>query len=85
MTVATSWISKKPERCGGDACVRDTRITVWGLVAYARLGLSDDRILKAVQGLTADDLPQPGTRISTARRSGKPAAAEAWAAGSSGH
>ena len=30
MAVTASWISKKPDRCGGDACVRDTRITVWG-------------------------------------------------------
>jgi uncharacterized protein (DUF433 family) len=51
-----SWISKKADRCGGDACVRDTRITVWGLVAYRRLGLSDAEIAKAVQGLTAADL-----------------------------
>ncbi len=56
MTVTASWISKKPDRCGGDACVRDTRITVWGLVAYRRLGLSDAEILRAVQGLTPADL-----------------------------
>jgi uncharacterized protein (DUF433 family) len=56
MTTTASWISKKPDRCGGDACVRDTRITVWGLVAYRRLGLSDDQILQAVQGLTPADL-----------------------------
>jgi uncharacterized protein (DUF433 family) len=56
MSTATSWISKKPNRCGGDACVRDTRITVWGLSAYRRLGMSDQQILAAVQGLTAADL-----------------------------
>ncbi len=39
MTVAASWISKQPNRCGGDACVRDTRITVWGLVINRRLGI----------------------------------------------
>lgn len=32
MTTTASWISKKPGRCGGDACVRETRIPVWGLV-----------------------------------------------------
>jgi uncharacterized protein (DUF433 family) len=52
----TSWISKKPDRCGGDACVRDTRITVWGLEEYRRLGLPDDKILAAIQGLTRADL-----------------------------
>ena len=51
-----SWISKKPDRCGGDACVRDSRITVWGLAAYRRLGLSDAKILQSVQGLTPADL-----------------------------
>ena len=56
MTVTASWISKQPDRCGGDACVRDTRITVWGLVAYRRLGMSDAEIMPAVQGLSAVDL-----------------------------
>ncbi|MFL5339025.1 MAG: DUF433 domain-containing protein [Gemmataceae bacterium] len=52
----TSWISKQPDRAGGEACVRDTRITVWGLAAYRRLGMSDAEILRAVQGLTPADL-----------------------------
>jgi uncharacterized protein (DUF433 family) len=56
MTVTTSWISKKPDRCGGVACLRDTRITVWGLVAYRRLGMSAGEIIHAVQGLTPADL-----------------------------
>jgi uncharacterized protein (DUF433 family) len=56
MSTTTSWISKKPELCGGDACIRDTRITVWGLVSYQRLGMSDAEILRAVQELNADDL-----------------------------
>src|SRR5262249_21297604 len=56
MAVGTSWISKKPDRCGGVACVRDTRITVWGLVAYRRLGMSDPEILGTVQGLSSADL-----------------------------
>jgi uncharacterized protein (DUF433 family) len=56
MPVTASWTSKKADRCGGDACVRDTRITVWGLVAYRRLGMSDHAIAQAVQGLTPADL-----------------------------
>lgn len=56
MATLTSWISKKPGRCGGDACVRDTRITVWGLEEYRRLGLKDADILSAIQGLTEADL-----------------------------
>jgi uncharacterized protein (DUF433 family) len=56
MPTAASWISKLPGRSGGDACVRDTRITVWGLVAYRRLQMSDAEILTAVQGLSQADL-----------------------------
>jgi len=56
MPATASWISKKPDRCGGDACVRDSRITVWGLVNYRRLGMSDAGIMQAVQGLTPADL-----------------------------
>jgi uncharacterized protein (DUF433 family) len=36
--------------------MRDMRITVWGLVAYRRLGMSDAEIMAAVQGLTPVDL-----------------------------
>jgi uncharacterized protein (DUF433 family) len=56
MLATASYISKKPDRCGGDACLRDSRITVWGLVAYRRLGMSDDQIMQAVQGLAPADL-----------------------------
>jgi uncharacterized protein (DUF433 family) len=56
MATTASWISKRPDRCGGDACVRDTRITVWGIAAYWRLGMSDARILEAIVGLTPADL-----------------------------
>ncbi len=56
MPATASWISKQPDRCGGDACVRDSRITVWGLVAYRRLGMSNTEIMRAVQGLSPADL-----------------------------
>jgi uncharacterized protein (DUF433 family) len=56
MNMTATWISKSPDRCGGDACLRETRITVWGLVAYRRLGMSDAEIVRAVQGLTPGDL-----------------------------
>ncbi len=56
MPTTASWISKRPNYCGGDACIRDTRITVWGIIAYRRLGMSDARILEAIQGLTPADL-----------------------------
>ena len=56
MTMTASWISKKPDRCGGDACIRETRIPVWVLVNYRRLGASDADILQAYPGLTPADL-----------------------------
>lgn len=51
-----SWIEKNPGVCGGDACIRRTRISVWGLVAYRRLGVSDAELLKNFPGLTQADL-----------------------------
>jgi uncharacterized protein (DUF433 family) len=51
-----SWIQKTPSICGGDACIRNTRITVHGLVHCRQLGLSDQRILAPIQGLTPEDL-----------------------------
>jgi len=51
-----SWISKRPSRCGGDACIRDTRIPVWILVNYRRLGGTDNQILADYPLLTPDDL-----------------------------
>jgi uncharacterized protein (DUF433 family) len=56
MTATASWISKKPDRCGGDACVRDSRIPVWVLIGYRRLGATDAEILKAYPSLGPTDL-----------------------------
>lgn len=56
MTTTASWISKQPDRCGGDACVRDSRIPVWVLVGYRRLGASDAEILQAYPSLSEPDL-----------------------------
>lgn len=55
-TRATSWVQKTPDVCGGDACIRNTRITVWGLVSYRKVGVPDDRVLQLVDGLTRADL-----------------------------
>jgi len=51
-----SWIQKTPGVCGGRACIRNTRITVWGLVLNRRLGVPDEQILQNIVGLTPDDL-----------------------------
>jgi uncharacterized protein (DUF433 family) len=56
MPTITDRITKTPDVCGGNACIRDTRITVWGLVARQRLGLSDAAIRERVQGLAQADL-----------------------------
>ena len=59
MTITASWISKKPDRCGGDACIRETRIPVWVLVGYRRLGATDADVLRAYPSLTPADQQLP--------------------------
>lgn len=49
-------IRKTPDVCGGDACIRSTRIMVWLLVDLKRAGASDEEILKGYPGLTPEDL-----------------------------
>ncbi|HEV3021054.1 MAG TPA: DUF433 domain-containing protein [Pirellulales bacterium] len=49
-------ISKTPDRCGGEACIRDSRIPVWVLVNYRRLGGSDVGLLRDYPALTSADL-----------------------------
>jgi uncharacterized protein (DUF433 family) len=56
MTATASWISKSSDRCGGDACIRESRIPVWVLVNYRRLGGSVADILRAYPSLTSADL-----------------------------
>jgi uncharacterized protein (DUF433 family) len=50
-----SRISKTPGIVGGDACITGTRIPVWDLVEYRRLGASDLKILEAYLHLTNTD------------------------------
>lgn len=56
MPTTTDRITKTPNICGGDACIRGTRISVWGLVNQRRLGATDAEILRIVQGLTPEAL-----------------------------
>jgi uncharacterized protein (DUF433 family) len=51
-----SWVSKKADRFGGNACVRDFRLPVWVLANYRRLGASDEQLLEWYPVLTASDL-----------------------------
>ena len=56
MIATTSWVSKLPGRCGGDACVRDIRIPVWTLINFRRLGADDAEILRSYPSLNQADL-----------------------------
>jgi uncharacterized protein (DUF433 family) len=53
---AQSWIQKTPDVCGGAACIRRTRFTVWGLVEWRTMGLTDARIIKHHPDLSQADL-----------------------------
>ena len=53
----TSWIQKRQAVCGGDACIRDTRMPVWSIIRARQLGISDiDLQTHFVTTLTADDV-----------------------------
>ena len=49
-------IEKTPGVCGGDARIANTRIPIWSLINYRRLGASDARILQDFPHLKAEDL-----------------------------
>ncbi|MDR3636025.1 MAG: DUF433 domain-containing protein [Isosphaeraceae bacterium] len=51
-----SGIESTPGVCGGDPRIAGTRIPVWTLEQYRRLGLSEAQILEAFPGLRAADL-----------------------------
>lgn len=53
---ATPAIQKTPNVCGGKACVRQTRLAVWGLVVYRKLGMTDGELLSMYPTLTPADL-----------------------------
>jgi uncharacterized protein (DUF433 family) len=56
LTNGSLGIKKTPGVCGGDACIGNTRIPVWVLVGYRRLGCRDAELLKCYPHLTAADL-----------------------------
>jgi uncharacterized protein (DUF433 family) len=53
---AKSWVSKRADRQGGEACVRDTRIPAWVIVNYLRLGGTEANLLHDYPSLTAADV-----------------------------
>jgi len=56
MSIATERITKIPNICGGDACIRGHRIPVWVLYGYRKLGLSDAEVLRAYPSINLHDL-----------------------------
>ena len=50
------WISQTPGVCDGDACMRNTRIPVWVLENFRRLGMNESRLWDNYATLTATDL-----------------------------
>ena len=55
-SLSPGFVKKTPGVCGGEACIRDTRVTVWGLVERRRLGLTDEEIIDRLPALTPADL-----------------------------
>ena len=49
-------IRKTPDVCGGDACIRETRVMVWLLVAFQRQGMTEADLVENYPGLTGEDL-----------------------------
>jgi uncharacterized protein (DUF433 family) len=56
IAATASRISSTPGVCGGDACVRATRIMVWLLLYLRRRGRTDADLLDAYPDLTPADL-----------------------------
>src|SRR5262249_3077828 len=49
-------IESTPGVCGGDPCIAGTRIPVWALEQYRRLGMNEAGLLDAFPSLRAEDL-----------------------------
>jgi len=57
LRTAQSWVQKTPSVCGGDACIRGTRIPVWAIIAARHGGVSEAELLNYfVTPLMPDDL-----------------------------
>jgi len=51
-----AFIQHTPDVCGGNACIRETRIPVWTLVSLRSQGATDEELLKDYPSLTRMDL-----------------------------
>ncbi|MBI1924432.1 DUF433 domain-containing protein [Candidatus Poribacteria bacterium] len=52
----TPGVERTPGICGGDARIAGTRIPVWALVQYRKLGASEADLLRAYSTLRPEDL-----------------------------
>ena len=60
-------IDKTPGVSGGEACIVRTRIPVWTLEGYRRLGWSEDEILENFPTLRPSDLAQAWAYVAAHR------------------
>jgi uncharacterized protein (DUF433 family) len=51
-----SLIRRTTNVCGGSACIRNTRIPVWSLIAWRSQGVTDERLLEMYPTLSPSDL-----------------------------
>jgi uncharacterized protein (DUF433 family) len=49
-------VRKTPDVCGGEACIRNSRIMVWLLVSLMRQGMTDDDLLANYPTLALEHL-----------------------------
>ncbi len=56
LSQGSTGITKTPGVVGGEACIAETRIPVWGLVESRRLGISEAQLLDDYPHLSAADL-----------------------------
>ncbi|MBI4606926.1 MAG: DUF433 domain-containing protein [Planctomycetes bacterium] len=49
-------VESTPGVCGGDPCIVRTRIPIWLLESYRRLGVSESELLRCYPTLRAEDL-----------------------------
>ena len=61
-------IESTPEVCGGEPCVRTTRIQVWVLEQARRLGMSEADLLSNYPALRAEDLVNAWVYVRAHRR-----------------
>jgi uncharacterized protein (DUF433 family) len=52
-----SWIQKSPGICGGDTCIRDTRVPVWSIIRASQRGTTFEQLQRYfVTPLSAADV-----------------------------